>query len=69
MKGQGKKEKPGENRLPLGQGFAILAIKELKGGHKLLRLRAPLQKFEWKGDWSMNPGSDKHQKWTPELLE
>ena len=52
--------------MPLGQGFAILAIRELKGGHKLLRLRAPLQKFEWAGDWSMNPMS---KKWTPELLE
>lgn len=52
--------------LPIGQGFAIVDIKEFneKGQlSQILKIRSPLKKFEWRGDWS--EGSE---KWTPFIL-
>ena len=49
--------------MPVGQGFAITQIKEFENGVKLMCLRAPLQKFEWKGDYSKDS-----VKWTPDIM-
>ena len=62
---EGRETAQRETRMPLGQGFAILQIRELDGGNvQLLQLRAPLGKYEWTGDWS-----ERSAKWTPELLK
>ena len=35
-----------------GHAYAIIAVEEVDGLFKLLRLRNPWGKFEWKGEWS-----------------
>lgn len=43
--------------------YSILAAKEVKG-ERLLRVRNPWGKFEWKGAWS-----DGSEQWTPEWMQ
>jgi hypothetical protein len=50
------------NDLPKAQGFAIVDIKEFSNGVKLLKLRAPLDPFEWR-DYSAES-----EKWTMEMI-
>jgi len=65
-----RNEQTGENRLPIGQAFAVQQIRDLSQGHvKLVELRAPLQKYEWTGDWSKIPNTRGASKWTADVLE
>lgn len=47
--------------IPKGYAFAVILIVE-KLGHKLIKLRSPLNALKWDGDWG--PSS---KLWEPKL--
>jgi hypothetical protein len=59
-------ETPPEDNLGLvtGHAYALLRVETLKSGERLVRIRNPWGRFEWKGEWS-----DDSDKWTPEIEE
>ena len=62
--GGNRKAKSGETGLVAGHAYAVIAVKEIQGGVKLLQLRNPWGEggMEWNGDWS-----DNSPLWTEEL--
>jgi calpain-15 len=49
----------GVNKIPNGYAFAIVVVRELPDGSKLINFRDPLKKVEWDGEWG-----PKSHKWT-----
>jgi hypothetical protein len=48
--------------LVAGHAYSLLSATELKDGRRLVQIRNPWGRFEWKGDWS-----DSSSTWTPEV--
>lgn len=51
-----------DNIVPM-HAYSIMEAREIKG-HRLLKLRNPWGRFEWRGAWS-----DGSEQWTPEWME
>ncbi len=61
VKKEGHAEDVTELGIALGHAYSILDVREVRG-ERLIKLRNPWGKTEWKGDWS-----DKSARWTKEL--
>lgn len=50
MQSEFQKHKALKDSLPKGKSFAMILVREVLG-NRLINLRAPNDKFKWKGDW------------------
>lgn len=63
VKKEGHAEDVTDTGIALGHAYSILDVREIRN-ERIIKLRNPWGKTEWKGDWS-----DKSDKWTKELRE